>query len=69
MTLTDVEAIFGRHADLDAPAGEGKRTRMGMTREGPVPMRLAEDDRVTDGGVLQGQPPSWVKQLRGQLGR
>jgi hypothetical protein len=68
MPLGDVEALFGRPADLDAPAGEGKRTRMWMTKDGPVPVQFGEDDRVTDRGVLKGERPPFFDRLRRGLG-
>jgi hypothetical protein len=68
MALADVEARFGRQADLDAPAGEGKRTRMWMTQDGPVPVEFGEDDRVIERGGLKGQPPSWPDSLCTRLG-
>jgi hypothetical protein len=41
---------------------------MWMTKEGPVPVQFGERDRVSERGVLKGQPPSWLDDLRGRLG-
>jgi hypothetical protein len=69
MRLPEVGAMLGPAPDLPAPAGGAKRVRVWMTQDGPLPVEFEADDRVSERGVLKGQPPSWIDDLRDLRGR
>jgi hypothetical protein len=60
MPLADVEAVFGKPADMEAPAPIGKRTLVWLDPTGPVPVEFDADDRVSPRGVRRPPPPTWL---------
>jgi hypothetical protein len=72
MPLAGVEAVFGKPADLEAPATSKRcRTLVWLDPSGPIPVEFGEDDRVMVWGVRRPMPPPTgiLDKIRREFGR